>query len=332
MNKKERFMNAIQGKPVDRVPVSFYAQLPFLVDNGVSNYVNWVKNTNMDGICIEADNFYTLLWPGRLKTMSDWKKLRPFKKDDYYIAGQVDRARRVAEELKGDVAVYYMVFTPFSTMKRTIGTVGYEDVDRQGENSVVMNLWRENKKDFEQVMEVLEESNNLLMDQLKEHSGIDGLFVSVQSGEKWRHTAEEYRKYQTPFDKRLISYAASKYDTNILHLHTFAHDEINYECWKDYEYNTINWRTSNSFGVGLKGGRDYFKPGTTLMGGFDNTPTGILRKGSEKEIKSFTKKLISEAGDEKLILSCDCSLEGNPPDEHLRWVVEASEEYSQEKK
>ena len=62
------------------------------------------------------------------------------------------------------------------------------------------------------------------------------------------------------------------------------------------------------------------------MAGFDNRPCGVLYKGNEKEIKDYTKELITSAGKKNLILSCDCSVQKDTPDEHLRWVVEAAEE------
>ena len=62
MNKKERVLNALQGKPVDRVPVTFYRHFFSQEDNTVSANVDWVKNTGMDMICVEPDGFYALHW------------------------------------------------------------------------------------------------------------------------------------------------------------------------------------------------------------------------------------------------------------------------------
>jgi len=324
MDKKTRFKNAIHGKPVDRVPVGFYKHIYNDDDNAVEKNVQWVKATNIDMLAIEPDGYYTLHWDSPLQTLDDWKKLRPYKKTDSFIAGQIDRAKRVAEKLKDDAAVYYCIFTPFSYIKRTIG------VEQPGEGAAVMKLWREDRDTFKQVMDIVEQDNWLLIDEMKKETGIDGFLIAVQSGERWRFSVDEYREYQTPYDKRMIAYANSKYEDNILHLHTFANEPNNIGVWSDYDYQAISWRAYNTREqITLPRGRVYFRPGSTLVGGFDNGPEGILYKGNEKEIKDYTKKLIQETGDVGLILSADCSVIEDTPDEHLRWVVEAAEEYAQ---
>lgn len=321
MNKKERVLNALQGKPVDRVPVTFYRHFFSQEDNTVSANVDWVKNTGMDMICVEPDGFYALHWDSALQTLDDWKKFRPHRKNEYFIAGQLDRARRIAEKLHDDAAVYYMLFTPFSFIKHTVG----------GGQKKVMNLWNEDKNVFMQVMDVIEEENCMLMDLMKETTGIDGFFISMQSAEKWRFTPEEYKKYLTPYDTRLIGYANSKYSNNIVHLCSWNNEPNNVEVWRDYDFKIVNWGVYQEENLSLRQGRDYFKPGTTLMGGFDRNPEGVLYRGSKYEIKSFTKDLIKQVGDAGLILSADCSIQEDTPDDHIRWVIEAAEEYAREK-
>ena len=64
------------------------------------------------------------------------------------------------------------------------------------------------------------------------------------------------------------------------------------------------------------------------MGGFDNRPCGVLHWGNEQQIKAYTHRLLDAAGTQRLILSSDCSVQGDTPVEHLRWVKEACEEYA----
>lgn len=99
MTQRERFFKALQGEKTDRVPVSFYTHLSVGDDNGVSVNVNWVCSTGTDMIAIEPDGFYNLHWDKPLKTLAEFKALRPYKREDHFIAAQVDRASRVAEAL-----------------------------------------------------------------------------------------------------------------------------------------------------------------------------------------------------------------------------------------
>ena len=318
MNGKERMLNAMKGKPVDRVPVTFFAHKA-----DAKAHIDWVNNSGMDGIAIEPEGYYGIhgQWNAPLKTLDDFKKLRPFTGKDEWIAAQVDRAARVVDALKGEKAVFTMLFTPFSVIKHTL----------QSEYAV-MDLWHEDPKAFVQIMDIFEESNFNMIEELKAKSGLDGLFVSFQNAEKWRFTQQEYEELLAPYDKRLLDKVNKAYDHNIVHLCSWGNEPNNIGLWKDYDYETVNWGVFQEENLSLLQGRSFFKPGTTVMGGFDRLPEGILYRGSREEIVQYTKKLIEESGRERLILCADCSVEKELPDEHIRWVVEACEEYERERR
>lgn len=313
MNSRERMLNAMKGKSIDRVPVTFFAHQP----NGQA-HIDWVNNTGMDGIAIEPEGYYGIHrhWDAPLKTLEDFKKLRPFSKDHPYLAGQVDRAARVVEALKGEKAVFTMLFTPFSMIKHTL----------QSEHAVV-DLWREDPKAFGQVMDVFEQNNRTFIEELKERSGLDGLFVSFQNAEKWRFTMDEYKETLTPYDQRLLADINNAFSYNIVHMCSWGNEPNNISLWRDYDYETVNWGVFQEENLSLLQGRSFFKPGTTVMGGFDRLKEGVLYRGNREEIVQYTKDLIRETGRERLILCADCSVEMDTPDEHIRWVIEGAEEY-----
>lgn len=317
MNGRERTLNAMKGKPVDRVPVTFYAHQP-----DAEAHIRWVQNTGMDAIAIEPEGYYGIHrhWDAPLKTLADFKKLRPFTKNDPYIAGQVDRAARVVEALKGEHAVFTMLFTPFSMIKHTLD---------QGEHAV-MELLKEDPESFKNIMDVFEETNHAFIEALQEKSGLDGLFVSFQNAEKWRFTVDEYKALLAPYDQRLLAEINEAYTHNMVHLCSWGNEPNNIELWRDYDYETVNWGVFQEENLSLRQGRDFFKPGTTVMGGFDRLPEGVLYSGSREEIFKFTQDLIRETGKERLILCADCSVETDTPDEHILWVIEAAEELANE--
>ncbi|MBE5758836.1 MAG: hypothetical protein E7332_02235 [Clostridiales bacterium] len=325
MNSKERVLNAMYGKEVDRVPVSWYTHFSDQTDNTVADQLTWLKNTGMDMLCIETDGF--MQWDcgnTPINTPEALRAMRPHKKDDWYIEGQIDRAKRIAEGAP-DKAISYMIFTPFGTVKHSLNN------PRQEEE--VMELYRADKEAFAHAMAVIEEDNFTVMERLKAETDIVGIFVSLQNCERDRFSPEEYEEVLTPWDKRLIAKANSLYDTerNIYHMCSWRGVPNNIDIWQKYDYKTVNWAVAieelkDGRKIGVKEGRDYFKAGSTLMAGFDNRPCGILYTGNEKEIKDYTKEIIRSAGKEKLILCSDCSVQKDTPDEHLRWVVEAAEE------
>lgn len=310
MNGRQRTLAAMHGQVVDRVPVTFYAHKA----DGQA-HIDWVRNTGMDAIAIEPEGYYGIHrhWDGPLKTIDDFRSLRPFSKDHPYIAGQVDRAAQVVDALKGETAVFTMLFTPFSMIKHTL----------QGEHRV-MELLREDEQVFTQAMDILEENNRTMIAEMKARTGLDGLFISFQNAEKWRFSPEEYTQRLMPYDKRLLAETNAAFDHNMFHLCSWGNEPNNIHLWKDYDFETVNWGVFQEENLSLRQGRDYFGHDKTVMGGFDRLRHGVLHSGTKEEITTYTHNLIQETGRDRLILCADCSVELDLPDEHIRWVVEAS--------
>ncbi len=314
MNGKQRFLAAMDGLAVDRVPVTFYAH-----KNGAQEHIDWVRNTGMDGIAIEPEGFYGIQrqveFP--LRTLDDLLKLRPFDKNHPYIAGQVECAARVADAIGHDKAVFTMLFTPFSVIKHTLG----------GEHRV-MELYRENPEAFRQVMNVIEQNNFTLIQELKEKTALDGLFISFQNADRWRFTREKYRTLLTPYDQRLLDAAKAAYPYTIFHLCSWGNEPNNIDLWQNYDFGTVNWGVFQEDDLSLLKGRSFFLPDTTVMGGFDRLPHGVLHSGSKEDMTAYTHALLRETGTQRLILCADCSVELDLPDEHIRWVIEATESFA----
>ncbi len=321
MNKHTRVLNAMDHKPVDRVPVTFYTH--FMTpeaqkNNTVPAQIAWFEECNMDCLCIETDGYMQYPKGGEVRRLSDWKGIRNLPKDHAYFCGQVDRAKRIREGIR-DGAVFYMLFTPFSTIKHTIDS-----------EKGIMDFYREDKEILAEAMKVIEEDTFRLADRIMDETGVDGLFISLQNAGTDKFTGEEYTEYLRPWDLRLLAHANSLSEYNIIHMCSWTGIPNRLELWRDYEYKTVNWAVSVEENMDMRKGREYFKPGTTLMGGFDNRPQGVLYRGSEEEIKTYTKKQLELAGEVGTILCGDCSLQVDQSREKVRYVVEASEEYAAE--
>lgn len=318
MTKKQRILNAIQGMPTDRVPTSWYTHFPDQRDNTVADQVAWAKAADMDMLCVETDGYMQFDCGNTdLSSPAALLALRPHRAADPYIAGQVDRARRIADGLRDDAAVTYMLFTPYSTIKHSTGS-----------EWLVRDMLRDAPDAVRHAMQVIEEDNFLLMEQLKKEAGLDGVFISLQNNEIDRYTAEEYRELLAPWDDRLLARAQETFPFTVLHLCTWRGVPNRMEGWRHHRAQVINWACHIETDLGLKAGRSFFHPSAALMGGFDNRPCGILHWGNEQQIKACTHRLLDAAGTSRLILSADCSVQGDTPAEHLRWVREACETYA----
>lgn len=321
MDSKTRVLNAMHGREVDRVPVSWYTHFPDLTDNTVEAQLKWLNATRMDMLCIETDGF--MEWDcarTAINTPEALRAMRPHQKHDWYIEGQVDRAKRIAAGAP-DKAITYMLFTPFSTIKHSLNN------PRQEEE--IMELLRQDRDAVLHAMAVIEEDNALLMERLAKETDLIGVFISLQNCERDRFSKEEYTEFLSPWDKRLIEKANSLFvpEQNVFHMCSWRGIPNNIDIWQKYDCKTVNWAVTVEENLDVEQGRTFFRQGSTLMAGFDNRPCGILYQGSEQEIKAYTMDLIKRAGKQNLILSADCSVQMDTPQEHLRWVVEAAEEY-----
>ena len=323
MTKKERVLNAMNGRPVDRVPVAFYLHFPDQTDNTVTETVQWTKSSGVDLTLVGTDGFYPLMSEKPLDSIERWKEFRPYDRKHPFIALQLDRTSRVVEALKDDAAVYICAFTPFAYFRNTVG----------GGQTLVMEYWNQHREEMIQVLDVLEEMNFILLDELKK-AGLDGIMMSLQHAERWRFTREDYLKYIEPYDQRMIQFVNSNYQNNIGHLCSWETENTNssiyLDLYKDCDMQTVNWGVFQRDSMSMAEGRNYFSKAKAVMGGFDRNPAGVLYRGSEQEIKAFTKELIRDTGEQGFIISGDCSIKKDTPDEHIRWVVEAAEEFAKE--
>lgn len=319
MNRHTRVLNAMEGKAVDRVPVTFYTH--FLTpeaarDNTVPAQIAWFEDCNMDCLCIEVDGYMQYPGGGNAQSLESWRGLKCLPGDHPYFTKQVDRAKRIREGIR-DGGVFYMIFTPFSTIKHTMES-----------ETGVMEFYREGKEILDEAMKVIEEDTFRLAERIMKETGVDGLFVSLQNAGIDKFTAEEYREYLRPWDLRLLAHANSLAEHNIVHMCSWTGVPNRMELWQDYDYKTVNWAVSVEKDMDLRQGRAFFRPGTTVMGGFDNRPQGILYHGSREEIKAYTKEQLKLAGQTGTILCADCSVQQDQSPERIRYVVEACEEYA----
>lgn len=318
MNAITRVQNAMKKLPVDRVPVGFLKHFTDQTDNTVTAQAQWALDTHIDILTIEMDGFMEFASDTPLLTAEDWGKIKPHKKTDYYMMGQYDRAARIQEKLGDRCAAWYSFFAPYSTIKHTLG----------GETRV-NELYRENPQAMTDAMKVIEEDNFNLIEMIKE-SGVAGVAVSFQNAEEWRFTPEEYREILTPWDKRLLAALRENFEYVNTHLCSWGNEPNNFHVWQDYDMMCVNWGVHIERDMPLVKGRDYFPSHPAVMGGFDVRPDKLIIKGTEQEIKDYTKQIIRDTGRIGLLIGSDCSLHDDTPDQNIRYVVEAVEEYEAE--
>lgn len=319
MNYRERFFNAMDQKPVDRVPVGFWHH--FFNQDGsfvtgqenVELHKKFVHETGMDFMKGMCDGFFEYPFSNKINTAADWGRLRPLGKDSPFVREQIERMKAINASMQADRACLYNVFVPFTVIRHSTSS------------EQVMAHLRENPAAVRHAMQVVAEDTMDLIRGLMEEAGCDGLYLPLQGAEYDRFTCEEYSSIVRPFDKIVFDLAQYYSDYNIAHLCAWAGDKNQLAFWRDTPAKCVNWAVAIEE-ITLPQGRKFFG-GKTCLGGFDNRPQGVLSSGTREEVKAATKQLIKSFGTTGLMLGADCTIPATIDYERLRWVVEASEEF-----
>jgi uroporphyrinogen decarboxylase len=313
MNKKERVLNAFNNKPVDKVPVGFWFHFPLDMDlkkDCVKAHLDYYNISDIDFIKIMCDGFFD--YPNeilpQIKTASDWKKMKPLGKDHPFIEEQVERAKQIVDGVHGECCVFYNVFCPMSFFRFATS------------DELLMKHLREDAEAVMYAFDVIAKDAALLSELLITEAGCDGIYYCVQNGELDRFTYDEYRKYVTPSDLYVLNHANKFSSNNILHCCGWAGDKNRIEVWQDYPAKVFNWAVFVE-NMDLAEGKKFFG-GKCVLGGFDNTPEGLLCSGGKKEIEDFTEELIQKSGKIGVIIGADCSLSREFDKQRASWVVE----------
>lgn len=319
MLKKDRVLNAFNNKPVDRVPVGFWFHFipdeichkgledASLKEQNIKGHRKFINETNPDFVKIMSDGYF--YYPreeyNNLNDAKDLMKIKPLGKDHKWIREQVEMAKEVVDILEGTCG-FYNVFSPSTTLKTAINDEKYIELFRQDPDAVYYAL------------DVLAQDLADLSELVIKEAKADGIYLSVQNPNNAELTYEEYRKYITPSEKKVLARANKESDNNILHCCGYAGNKNNLDVWLDYDAKAINWAVTIE-NVGLKEGKKLFGD-KAVIGGFDNREGKILHSGSKEEIEELTEDIIRENGEVGILIGADCTVPFDINTDRFVWV------------
>lgn len=317
MTKRERVIAAMNNQPVDRPPVGFWFHFDGDHSSGqpcVDAHLDYYNNVDVDIAKLMCDGYFDYPNPvaKTVKEAKDWYSMKPLGADSPFVREQVERAKAVKAGLKSDCLILYNVFAPFSTLRFGAG------------DDIVMKHLKEDPDAIAYALDVVAEDNAVLCELLMTEAKIDGVYYCVQGGEKNRFTPEEYTKFVSPSDLKVLNHANRFSDCNVLHCCGWAGIPNNLEVWQNYPAKAINWACFVE-NVDLAQGKEFFG-GKCVLGGFDNRGNSLIVNGTKEEIQAYTRELVSKFGKTGIMLGADCTLPGSIDLDHIRWVVEAVRE------
>lgn len=332
-NRRELIDAAFHNQPVDRVPVGFWHHFlpnpridgfgkPELHQEVLEKQAQFYKDFQPDILKVMTDGYFGYPHPWLAKKISSPKELLeipPLGKDSEWYKLQISYAKELVAAYGKEVQIFYNLFTPHRVFTFTQGTI---------ENPFDLVPWiKEEPETLRKVLLRVADDYALLAKGLIEEGGVDGIFLSVNSIDYDRVTAEEYASVIAPSEIKVLEAANEAKDNNILHICGFRGFRNHLSYYKDYPVLVVNWAAHAEHRT-LSEGKKLFG-GRAIIGGFGQTEEDLIYKGTEEEIRRETDRLLKEAGTKGVILGADCTVPADTDVRHLEWVRDEAARLSQ---
>ena len=315
MTKRERIEAAVNGRPVDRVPISFWRHHPdaemraetlaealaafqrrydldFLkmMPNAAYSTEDWGCETEY------ADNPMGVrtLVKRAVQALDEWKRIRPANP----LSGAFGREVRCVEVLRKAVGdgtpIVQTVFSPLSVAYKLGGEQALEDIRRPpAALHTALQAIAETLRGF--VRACL-------------RAGADGIFFATQLASEKFCSAGKYREFGRPYDLQVLE-AAEGSAFSVLHLHGA---DIFFDLVADYPVHAVNWH-DRRVPPNLAEARGRYS--RCFVGGINETET--LPRGPASSVREEVLDAIAQVQGRGLIVGPGCVFPLNTPEDHL---------------
>ena len=328
-SKRELVLKAFRGEPVDRVPVGFWHHFTnedewlvgfgnqAIIEKNLAGHQAFLAEVEPDFIKLMSDGYFA--YPNeRLKKVQSIKVLadiEPLGADHPWISEQVELVQKIRASFTEDLVAIYNIFAPVTYFKWLVGKVAVGD-------DIIADFLAEDAVLTKRVLDVVAQDIAALTERIIKEAGADGIYLSVQSIQDARVSAEDYKAFIAPSELAVLEAANAAGGVNILHICGYEGARNDVHLFTDYPAQVINWAVGPE-GISLAEGRKLFG-GRTVLGGFENGKEGLLYTGSQAVIQDETKRLIAEAGKVALIIGADCTIPSDIEAERIQWVRQAA--------
>ena len=328
-SKRELVLKAFRGEPVDRVPVGFWHHFTnedewlvgfgnqAIIEKNLAGHQAFLAEVEPDFIKLMSDGYFA--YPNerlkKVQSIKDLADIEPLGADHPWISEQVELVQKIRAGFTEDLVAIYNIFAPVTYFKWLIGKVA-------GGDDIIADFLVEDAVLTKRVLDVIAQDIAALTERIIKEAGADGIYLSVQSIQDARVSAEDYKAFIAPSELAVLEAANAAGGVNILHICGYEGARNDVHLFTDYPAQVINWAVGPE-GISLAEGRKLFG-GRTVLGGFENGKEGLLYTGSQAAIQDETKRLIAEAGKEALIIGADCTIPSDIKAERIQWVRQAA--------
>jgi uroporphyrinogen decarboxylase len=324
VNKRERVQAALNGEPVDHLPVSVWRhfhkqdQTP---DGLARATLDFFHRYDLDLIKVTPSGLYGIEdWGASIRRSNDddtppqlkrpvveeqpegWRQLAALSVGQGALGRELQALSAVHAGLAQDGAPVLMtLFSPLTLAYKLAG-------------DVVLDHLRSHPSDLHFGLATIAETT-ARFGAAALAAGADGIFFATQLARSSLLTADEYRDFGRRYDLIVLENLIHRTDLIVLHLHG---EDVFFDLVHHYPVTAVSWHdreTTPSLREAVTLTRK------TLMAGLDRD---LLETGSPEEIVEQVRDAHRQTGGTRLILAPACVIPPRTPEENLQAVVETA--------
>jgi uroporphyrinogen decarboxylase len=315
MNRRERVMAALAGKPVDRVPVSLWLH-NFATENSAEGLaaetLRLARRFDWDFLKPQSRaQCFAEMWgltyaPSRaqatpytvlrapLADAADLRRLEPADATTGALGEQLRTLRAIREAVGPDTPIIWTVFSPLMVLPFLL----------RGGRAQAVELTRVEPAAVDHALHAMAVTLGAYARAAVE-AGADGVFYATNMATRELTTAEECRRFQRPHDRRILG-AVENAPFNLLHV---CGDDVLFDEFTSYPATALSWATVPGNPSLAEGHR---RTGRAVVGGLPAKPT--IASLAPADVAARGRCAIAEMGSRFLLLGPDCSINPDTPE------------------
>jgi uroporphyrinogen decarboxylase len=321
LTRRERIKLLLQGKEIDRIPVSFWRHFYHLENNAADLaeiMLAFQKKFDWDFIKINPRASYHIEPFGAeirfsqkefekpqiiqlpLKKVAEREKLEVIS--NAVFNEQLESIQLIKRNAKDEIYIVETIFSPLSVLGDLVPQE--QLIKEMMENPAIVH------SALEFITEVF---SNFAVDCL--NAGADGIFFATT---EWATlellTKEEYLEFGKPYDLKFLD-KIKEAECNILHV---CKENNMLDLFWDYPVKVVNWNATSNSNLSLKEGAKLLNK--VVMGGIDHI--NKLLNLTQEQIQAEINKIIEENKGLNYILAPGCTILPETPEENLKAIRE----------
>ncbi|WP_319413093.1 uroporphyrinogen decarboxylase family protein [uncultured Cohaesibacter sp.] len=325
MNRMERLQAVVEGKPVDRVPVSAWGHW-YMEEQKAESFADKMLSFREEydwdlikvhsrasyhvepfGFQIDPSNDPAIghgLFHSPVRTVEDWYKLRPQPLENEAFDEQLKVLELIRKGMPKDCPLIFTVFTPLDIADKML--------DRHAD--ILFDHIREAPEAVAYGLSVFSETLSRFVRKVTE-VGVDGFFFSTKWVNGSKLSVAQYRDLCLAPDLNMMA-AAKGLPFNIMHV---CQNEVFLNGFHDYPVSIMHWDDNGKHNPSLRMGRQL--TGHCAGGG---VASATLARGTADEVSQKAVNTILENNGTGMILASGCSIAtAKTPAENLKALRKA---------